>query len=832
MKKRFFFVSTISLLSMFLFGNKQGDLPPYKDSSLSIEERVEDLLSRMTLEEKIDMLGGTGFETKAIERLGIPPMNMTDGPLGVRWGKSSSFPSGISMAATWDTSLIERYGVALAKETKGKGRHVILGPCVNIARIPQGGRNFESFGEDPFLTSRLTVNYIKGVQKENVVATIKHFACNNQEFQRNFVDTRVDERTLNEIYLPSFKAAVQEADVLAVMSAYNKLNGHYCSENDYLLIKKLKDEWGFKGLVMSDWGAVHSTIPTVNSGLDLEMPTGSYLNASTLLQAVKDGVVKESTINDKIRRILRVIFKIGLMDNYENPDTTIFYSKAHKELAYEIAQQSIVLLKNENNILPINIDKLNSIAVIGSNAAVARTGGGGSSLVEPIYSISPLEGLKSRLGDKLKINFAEGVTLGGDTKPIEAEYFLKPDLKTKTILAEFYDNKELKGKPVEKYYDQINFDWGGEAPFEGFPEDNFSVRFTATLTAPQTGQYELDVNSDDGIRLYLDDKLVINDWTDHAAISNIYRTTLQKDKTYKINLEFYENGGSASVKLGWRLPGEDPFMAAVNAAKKSDLAILFAGTSNNYESEGFDRPDLLLPVNQDALIEEICKVNKNVIVVLNSGSPIVMNKWINKIDGLLEIWFGGEEIGNAVADILLGNYNPSGKLPVTFPKAWEDCSAYKTYKAEDSTTYYTDGIFVGYRHFDKYNIEPLFPFGYGLSYTTFNYDNLQIVSSSSDNIEVKFDLKNTGKFEGTEVIQLYVRDIESSVERPVKELKGFQKIHLKPGEMKTVSFNLNQSALKFFNVSINSWTYEPGEFEIMIGSSSRDIRLKDKFVVK
>jgi beta-glucosidase len=819
-------------LTIFLSGGKTNDGLPYKNPSLSIEERVEDLLSRMTLEEKIDMLGGTGFETKAIERLGIPPMNMTDGPLGVRWGNSSSFPSGISMAATWDTSLIERYGVALAKETKGKGRHVILGPCVNIARIPQGGRNFESFGEDPFLTSRLAVNCIKGVQKENVVATIKHFACNNQEFQRDFVDTHVDERALNEIYLPSFKAAVQEADVLAIMSAYNKLNGHYCSESDYLLIKKLKDEWGFKGLVMSDWGAVHSTIPTVNSGLDLEMPTGSFLNDSTLLQAVKDGIVKESTIDDKVKRILRVIIKIGLLDGYEKPDTTIFTSKEHKALAYEIAAQSIVLLKNENNILPINTDKLNSIAVIGPNAAVARTGGGGSSLVDPIYSISPLEGLKSRLGDKVKINFSEGVTLSGDTNPIEAEYFVNPDSKTKSIAAEFYNNKELKGSPVEKYFDQINFDWGGGGPFDGFPEDNFSVKFTTAIKAPQTGEYEFDANSDDGIRFYVDDKMVINDWSDHAAISNTYKMKLEKDKTYKIKLEFYENGGSASVKLGWRLPGEDPFASAVEAAKKSDAVILFVGTSNNYESEGFDRPNLLLPANQDELIEAVCKVNKNVIVALNSGSPILMNKWIDKVDGILEVWFGGEETGNAVADILLGNYNPSGKLPVTFPKAWEDCSAFKTYRAEDGTTYYSDGIFVGYRHFDKNNIEPLFPFGYGLSYTTFNYDNLQIISTSSEGVEVKFDLKNTGKLEGAEVIQLYIKDIESSVERPIKELKGFQKINLKPGETKTISFKFNHSALSFFNVSTNKWTFEPGEFEIMVGSSSRDIRLKDKLVVK
>lgn len=306
-------------------------------------------------------------------------------------------------------------------------------------------------------------------------------------------------------------------------------------------------------------------------------------------------------------------------------------------------------------------------------------------------------------------------------------------------------------------------------------------------------------------------------------------------KKNKIKLEYYEDGGSASVKLGWRLPGEYPFAPAIDAAKKSDAAILFVGTSNNYESEGFDRPDLKLPSNQDDLIEEVCEVNKNVIVVLNSGSPIVMNKWLNKVDGLLEIWFGGEEIGNAVSDVLLGNYNPSGKLPVTFPKSWEDCSSFKIYRAQDSVTYYSDGIFVGYRHFDKNKIEPLFPFGFGLSYTTFDYSNLQVIHNSTaenKNIEVKFDLKNIGKREGAEVVQLYIKDVEASVERPVKELKGFQKINLKPGESKRVSFTLDKSALSFFDESSNKWIAEPGEFELMIGSSSRDIKFKTKFLLK
>ncbi|MDP3830223.1 MAG: glycoside hydrolase family 3 protein, partial [Ignavibacteriaceae bacterium] len=358
--------------------------PLYKNVNAPIEDRVNDLLKRLTVEEKIELLGGTGFASKAIERLGIPELKMADGPIGVRWGEATALPSGIALAATWDTLLAKEYGKILATETKGKGRNVILGPCVNIARLPMGGRNFESFGEDPYLTSRLAVNYIKGVQNENVVATVKHFACNNQEHERDFVDVRISERALNEIYLPHFKAAVEEANVLAVMSAYNKVNGPYASENDYLLIDKLKNEWKFKGLVMSDWGAVHSTIPTANSGLDLEMPNGKYLNKETLIGAIKNGLVKQYTINDKVKRILYVIFASGLFDSQTKEDASLINTIHSKTLAYNVAKDGIVLLKNNKNILPLDLTSIKKIGVIGTSAIKARTGGGGSSMVNPV----------------------------------------------------------------------------------------------------------------------------------------------------------------------------------------------------------------------------------------------------------------------------------------------------------------------------------------------------------------------------------------------------------------------------------------------------------------
>jgi beta-glucosidase len=830
------FTITTLLFWGFTFNKNSGDEMTYKNNNASIEERVEDLLKRMTLEEKIEMIGGTGFETKAIERLGIPPLNMADGPLGVRWDNSTALPSGILLGATWNPDIVTEFGRVLATETKAKGRHIILAPCVNIARIPMGGRNFESFGEDPFLTSRITVNYIKGVQKENVVATVKHFAVNNQEHQRDFVNVIVDERTLNEIYFPAFKSAVEEANVLAVMCAYNKLNGPYCSENDYLLVEMLKNKWKFNGLVMSDWGAVHSSIPVFNSGLDLEMPTGFYLNKESLLEKIKSGELSESKLDDKVRRIFRVMFTIGLFDDYKY-DSTKVNTDEHKQVALNIAKDGIVLLKNENSILPLDLYKIKSIAVVGPNSKVAVTGGGGSSMVVPFTSVSPLEALQNKIGDKVKINFAQGLVIDGETNPIESKFlFTDKDQKVNGLKAEYFTNINLEGEPERIVVDKnINFMWNDKGPFDDFPKDYFSVRWTGYVKPEISTNYTLDVSSDDGVRLYIDDKIVINDWNDHAMLTNSYTMELKAGHLYKIKLEYYEKGGGAIVKFGWRKPNDDLSADAINAAKNSDVAIIFAGTNANYESEGFDRKDLILPNKQDEFINKITAVNKNVIVVLTTGSPVLMDKWVNNVNGLVEAWFAGEQSGNAIAEILLGETNPSGKLPMTFPMKWEDCSAYNTYLKEDGTTKYEDGIYVGYRHFERNNIKPLFPFGFGLSYTTFKYNDLKLSSkeiTQNDKLTVTFNLHNTGNIAGNEVVQLYIKDLQSSVDRPVKELKGFKKIGLKPGELKSVQFTIDKNALSFFDPKTKEWIAESGEFEVIIGSSSQDIKLKDTFTLK
>lgn len=819
-------------LIFLLTGIKQKSskgIPPYKNSKLSVNDRVQDLLKRLTLKEKIDLLGGTGFTTKPIKRLGIPELKMNDGPLGTRWGKSTAFPAGIAMASSWDTALVNKVGSALGREEKAKGRDVILGPCVNIARIPMGGRNFESFGEDPFLDSRMAVSYIEGVQSEDVAATVKHFAANNQEYQRMFVNVKVGKRALNEIYLPAFKAAVEEAHVLAIMAAYNKVNGTYCSENNYLLKKKLREDWGFRGLAMSDWGAVHSSIETAQHALDLEMPTGYYMNDSTLYEAVKKGTIKVETINTKVKDILTVIFKLGLFDHPRKEQPGLLNSKENKEVAYRTALEGIVLLKNNNSILPLNPDKIKSIAVIGPNAAVARTGGGGSSHVTPIYSVSPLTALKKKLKGKVKINFAQGVVFNVEAYPVSNENLLLPDGKGYGLKGEYFANQNLKGKPVLIRNDKnINFNWHSGSPAKGIPSDHFSVRWTGYLQVSKTGSYTLGTTSDDGVRLFLNGKELINDWSIHAPLSHFNKVELKAGEKNKITLEYFDNTGGASVKLGWTNKGENTIKQAAAVASKSDAAILFVGTNDDIEGEGHDRSNIQLTNDQDKLISQVAKANKHVIVVITSGSPVLMNSWINNVDGVMETWFGGDEIGNAVADVLLGNYNPSGKLPITFPKRWEDCSAFKTYKVKDSVSDYSDGIFVGYRYFDENKIEPLFPFGYGISYTTYKYSNIKITNTGkNDRPEYKItcSIKNTGRMKGSEIAQLYVAAINPKISMPPKQLKGFSRVTLNPGEQKTVEFTLNINAFEYFNSDGKGWTVAPGEYQILIGSSSRNIKL-------
>ena len=790
------------------------------------DPRIEKLLSRLTLAEKISLLGGTGFETVPIPRLGIPPLKMTDGPVGVRWQESSAFPASIMMAASWNTPLIEDLGAAIARETRAKGRQMLLGPCLNIHRTPFGGRNFESYGEDPFLAARMAVAFVKGVQASHVVATAKHFACNNQEHERMFTNVTVSERALREIYLPAFEAAVKEGGVMSVMSAYNKVNGTWCSENPVLLTDILKKEWGFRGFVVSDWGAVHSTVPTVHAGLDVEMPTGKYLNAGTLLPAVKDGLVSEAAITEMVRRLLRTMVWAGLLDGTDKTSGEL-NSARHRALARDVAREGMVLLKNEGQLLPLNPAAIKTLAVIGPAAAQAHTGGGGSSHVDPIYAISPYEALRQRLSPGATVRFAAGCRAEGSLDPVPPGALRPPGapVGVNGLKGEYFSNPNLTGSPVLIRVDpSIDFTWGDGKAHNVLRADSFSVRWTGTLSASQSGKHTLQVLSDDGVRLYIDGALLIDDWSNHAPTMHTCTMEFVAGNSYDVKIEYFDNSGGAVMRFGWDTGEATLLSEATRTAAAVDAVVLCVGLSAFSEGEGFDRETLSLPKDQVELIKAVTAANKKTIVALHGGAPFLMEEWLTQVPALLMLWYPGEEGGTALADVLLGTTNPSGKLPVTFLNRWEDSPAYGHYPGSGAVDY-AEGVFVGYRHFDRNKTEVLFPFGYGLSYTTFSYANLNVVPQSegtSLTVKVTIDVKNTGTRAGSEVVQLYVYPPPSPVERPAKELKGFQKVSLEPGAIATVSFTLDYRSFAYYDEVTKAWALTPGTYQVLLGPSSRE----------
>jgi beta-glucosidase len=796
-----------------------------------VEARVEDILSRMTPDEKLSLLAGTGFDTVSIPRLNIPALHMTDGPAGIRTGPATSFPAGVALAASFDPGLVEQVGAAIAREAKAQGKNVLLAPCVNIQRAPHAGRNFESFGEDPFLAARMSVAYTRGVQAEGVMAAVKHYAANNQERERHTIDVRVDERALHELYFPAFKAAVQEGGAWSVMAAYNRVNGAFASESEYLLDDVLKKRWGFRGLVMSDWGAVKSTVPTLRGGLDLEMPTGVFLNPAEVKKALASGSVTQAQIDDKVRRILRAMASLGLLDRAA-PAGGASDTPAHRKLARDAARDSIVLLKNERAVLPLDVNKLRSVAVIGPNAAVARLGGGGSARVVPPYSVSPLEGIKQRLGDRVRVEHAPGVVALEDTTPVPGENLRTPDGKSHGLQGEYFTNVELAGAPAVRRVDpQVDFRWATGSPAPGLPADRFSTRWTGSLVATQSGRYSLGLSSNDGGRLYLDDKLIVDLWADHATITGAAVVELKAGEPRRLRVEHYESIGHADVRLGWRRIEEGTLRAAVEAARRADVAVVFAGLSEATETEALDRPDLNLPEGQDELIDAVVRANPKTVVVLNSGGPVLPRGWLEAVPALVQAFYLGQEGGNALAEILFGDAAPAGKLPASWPRRWEDSHAYGRYPGGGGVVSYDEGLLVGYRWFDAKKIEPLFPFGHGLSYTRFEYSGLKLSQGRGEDgpvVWAEFEVANTGRRAGAEVAQVYVRDEESSLPRPLRELKGFSKVFLKAGERKRLKVTLPANAFSFYDPARGGWVLEAGDFDIIVGASSRDTRLEGR----
>jgi len=665
---------------------------------------IKNIISQMTLEEKASLCSGLDFwNTKGIERLGIPSIMVTDGPHGLRKQAegadhlgiynsipSTCFPSAVGLASTWNKDLINQVGVALGEECQAENVGVLLGPGANIKRSPLCGRNFEYFSEDPYLSSQMAANHVKGVQSQGIGTSLKHFAANNQEHRRMSVDAIVDERTLREIYLASFEDVIKEAQPWTVMSAYNKINGEYASENNYLLNDILKDEWGFEGFVVSDWGAVNERVAGLANGLELEMPSSFGIGEKKIVDAVNGGELSVEKLEQAVERLLYIIFKA-----YDNQIENAVYSKdAHHQLAREVASESMVMLKNEDSILPLK--KEGTVAIIGEFAKQPRYQGGGSSHINPTKLESILEEIEMVSGEKTNILFAQGYDLASD---------------------------------------------------------------------------DVDEN-------------MINE--------------------------------------------------AKKIAESADTVVLFVGLPDRYESEGFDRKHLQMPENHVQLIEAIAEVQSNIVVVLSNGAPIEM-PWIGKVKGILEGYLGGQALGGAIADLLFGDANPSGKLAETFPKVLSDNPSYLNFPGEGDKVEYKEGVFVGYRYYDKKNIEPLFPFGFGLSYTNFEYSNLSVNKKEikdTETVSVTVNVKNIGSTVGKEIVQLYIKDVESTVIRPEKELKGFEKVELQPGEEKTVNFTLNKRSFAYYNVELKDWHVETGEFEILVGKSSREIVLQDNMYVQ
>ncbi len=800
------------------------------------ESKIEHLISQLSLEEKIKMLSGTGFDTPGIDRLKIPGLRMTDGPAGVRWGKSTAFPGPISLAASWDKDLVYRLGQAMAEEVKLKNKNVLLAPCVNIHRFPLGGRNFESYGEDPFLAARTDVPFIKGIQSKNVIATVKHFAANNQEWERFRVNTVVNERTLREIYLPAFKAAVHEARVYSVMAAYNKVNGFYCSANKHLLTDILKDEWGFDGYVVSDWGATHDAVRCANAGLDIEMPYGKHFGDS-LMMAVKAKKISEATIDDKVRRILRIMFRAGLMDTLKTKRTgakSVYGS--HKILALEAAEKGIVLLKNEKGILPLQKSKLKSVAVIGPNAAYAISGGGGSSMVRPFYKTSPLEGIKKYVGNDVEVYYAPGPAMEGDILPIDGKHLFQQDKKSPGFKGGYFLLEDFTSDPVFTRIDeQVNFNFGYNAPeseMETLDDGNkYAIRWTGFIKAPETGLYNLKIQCDGGIRLFVDGEILFEDMDNKDVKLRNAKIQFQQNHFYNIKIEYVSSWGVSEVKFGWDIPGFDAVDQAVAIAKKADVVILVTGLSHHFESESGDLKRFSFPV-QDRFINEIVTSNPNTIVVMYNGSPYSIKDWSDKVPAILEAWYGGQEQGNALANVLFGKYNPSGKLPLSILRDSSNCPAFTGYQSPTLVSDYSEGIFVGYRYLEKNGIKPLFPFGHGLSYTSFEYGDLQVEKQKEGIFKISLTIKNTGKTKGKETVQFYVSDLECSVPRPVKELKAFEQIQLNPDEETQISTIIKNKAFAFYDENKKEWVVEPGKFRIGVGSSLEDIRLEKVIEIK
>lgn len=869
----------LGILWVCTFGSVRGTTTPavypFQDSTLTVDARLDDLVGRMTLEEKIDLLSGyEDFYLHPCERLGIPAFKMADGPLGIAswglWGRATAFPAALALAASWDKQLAEKTGRMYAQEWRARGIHFMLAPGANIYRASKGARNFEYLGEDPYLSSEMLVPFVKAVQEGGVIPTVKHYVGNDQEFDRYTVSTEMDERTLREIYLPPFRAAVQRAGIKAVMTGYNPFQGTYCTENAFI-IDILKKEWGFKGMLMSDWACTYSADKAARNGLDLEMGSHEWFTREKLLPLIENGTISEELINEKVRRIYGPCLEMGFFDRPQLRKDIPLFNPAANKLALEEAEKGIVLLRNVEGILPLKSPK--KIAVIGPTAnpcvisdRVYNTngivyGGGGSSRVHPWYVVSDLEGIRREFPDA-EVYYAEGVSnqfkrnlfrksvfrTRDGKEGLEVKYYpcssgtgaLSSRLLEQQAIAagRTFDGQvepgarpEVSGNFVlSKVEPRVDNEWWGYPHNEKSLGEEYRVEWDGYVDALHTDSLRFFVDAQGGYQLWLDDRLALDASQSQSFDVRNVALAVEKGDSVHVRLTYHnQHCFPSEIRMGYAYDAELDFGEARRLAAQADVVICCLGLDGSIELEGRDRP-FDLPYGQDRLVGELLQVNPNVVVVLHAGGGVGMTSWIDRVPAVLHAFYPGQEGGNALAHILSGKVNPSAKLPFTIEKRWEDSPACGNYDEtrREKKVYYREGIFTGYRGYEYHQVQPLFPFGYGLSYTSFSYSNLDVRVDDRKNVKVtvRFSVRNEGSREGDEVVQLYVSDPKSGEPRPVKELKGFDKVHLKPGETKTVTLHLTRDDFMYFSGKKRKWVFEKGDYIIRVGASSQDIRLE------
>lgn len=802
-------------------------LPPSGPApdSPAIEQQAHAMVAKLTLEQKIHLLGGVdGMFTHAMPSIQLPRLKMSDGPLGVRsWGPTTAYAGGAALAATWDPTVARKVGEGLGRDARARGVDFLLAPGVNISRSPVNGRNFEYLSEDPYLNAQLAVQYIEGVQSEGVSATVKHFAGNNQEYDRHNVSSDIDERTFRELYLPPFEAAVKTAHVTAVMDSYNMLHGVHSTQNYDLNTRLLKQEWSFRGLLMSDWDATYDGVAAANSGMDLEMPSPKFMNEQTLLPAVRSGKVSEATIDDKLIRLFRVALRYGWIGPNARPqqmDALPLYSVADRAIALQGARESLTLLKNDHHFLPFTATRVKTIAVIGPDAYPAIPGGGGSSHATAFDPVSLLTGLANAANSAgIHVLYARGLPAPGDI--FRSTHFDSP------VRVEHFDNHDFTGSPASTTTQRQINDLK-PAMWDVVDPHPRGLRYTATYTPTSSGDFLLlaAASGEDAYTVRVDGKQLLDQ--PHREGQFPLSTTLHLTAGTPIHIvaDYIPQAPGIRLALGLRAISDLIPADALRIASKADAVVLSVGFDPDTESEGYDRT-FTLPWGQDALIAAVVAANPKTAVVLTAGGAVDTTAWLDKVPAFLQTYYPGQEGGTAIAEALLGKLNPEGKLPVTFDRSFQDDPTYANYYSKQEAdglqhVHYNEKLMVGYRYWTTTGKQPLYPFGFGLSYTTFAFANLQVQPSVKvgQNVAVTFDVTNTGHLAGADVAQLYVSEPDAPIARPERELKGFAKVRLAPGATQHVTLMLDPRSFSYWDVATHNWKMDTGKFILHVGDSS------------